>query len=146
MFARGQSRLELSIGQLTSCNSEECRVGIDTLFSGLASPVLLVMFFFFAVTALLWLLLPFSIFGIKAKLDEQIRVLRSLDERMKVLHLALVELSKERDNSRNSERPEEPGQEPENQLDNPVKDELNHPSPAETRNQGVTGRWQRPAQ
>ena len=66
------------------------------------------MFFFFAVTALLWLLLPFSIFGIKAKLDEQIRVLRSLDERMKVLHLALVELSKERDNSRNSERPDLP--------------------------------------
>jgi hypothetical protein len=58
---------------------------MNLLLDGLGVPVLSLLFLFFAVTALLWLLLPFSIFGIKARLDEQLRVLRSLDARFERL-------------------------------------------------------------
>jgi hypothetical protein len=58
---------------------------MNLLLDGLGVPVLSLLFLFFGVTAVLWLLLPFSIFGIKSRLDEQLRVLRSLDARFERL-------------------------------------------------------------
>lgn len=63
---------------------------MNLLLDGLGVPVLSLLFLFFAVTALLWLLLPFSIFGIKARLDEQLRVLRSLDARLERLERSQI--------------------------------------------------------
>ena len=58
---------------------------MNFLLDGLGVPVLSLLFLFFGVTAVLWLLLPFSIFGIKSKLEEQLRVLRSMDARLERL-------------------------------------------------------------
>ncbi len=64
---------------------------MSLLFDGVGAPVLLLISVFLAVTAVLWLLLPFSIFGIKAKLDEQLKVLRSLDRNIERLQQTLAE-------------------------------------------------------
>lgn len=58
---------------------------MNLLLDGLGIPFLSLLFLFFGLTAVLWLLLPFSIFGIKSKLDEQLQVLRSMNARLERL-------------------------------------------------------------
>jgi len=66
---------------------------MNLLFDGMGGPVLLLLSLFVAITAVLWVLLPFSIFGIKARLDEQLRVLRRIDARLERLQDAWAEPS-----------------------------------------------------
>ncbi len=66
---------------------------MDTLFGGIGAPFLSLMAIFFGITAVLWFLLPFSIFGIKSRLDEQIRLLRILDERLRQSQSTTVKTS-----------------------------------------------------
>jgi hypothetical protein len=68
---------------------------MDTFFAGLGAPVMLLMGAFFGITALLWFLLPFSVFGIKARLDEQIELLRLIDRRLTALNQSRVEVRNE---------------------------------------------------
>lgn len=64
---------------------------MNFLWDGLTAPMWLPIMAFFALTAVLWLLLPFLIFGMKTKLDEQLRVLRRLDDHLERLRRTLEE-------------------------------------------------------
>lgn len=58
---------------------------MDTFFDGLGTPVMLLLGAFVGITALLWFLLPFSVFGIKARLDQQIAILRLIERHLSSL-------------------------------------------------------------
>ena len=59
---------------------------MDNFFGGLGAPVMLLAGAFFGITALLWFLLPFSVFGIKARLDQEIELLARIEEQLKSLN------------------------------------------------------------
>jgi len=59
---------------------------MDTFFGGLGAPMMLLAGAFFGITALLWFLLPFSVFGIKARLDQEIELLVRIEEQLKSLN------------------------------------------------------------
>lgn len=93
---------------------------------GFGVPVLSLLLLFLAVTVLLWLLLPFSIFGIKSKLDEQLRVLRSLDARLERLERSQM------GQVRQTLRPEE-------SVDDPIRPGSGSSSAGEEPHQPVVG-------
>ena len=63
---------------------------MDTFFGGLGAPMMLLLGAFVGITALLWFLLPFSVFGIKARLDQEIELLARIEQQLKSLNRTLV--------------------------------------------------------
>ena len=59
---------------------------MENFFGGLGAPMMLLAGAFFGITALLWFLLPFSVFGIKARLDQEIELLVRIEEQLKSLN------------------------------------------------------------
>lgn len=120
---------------------------MNLLFDGMGSPVLLLLSLFIAVTAVLWVLLPFSIFGIKARLDEQLRVLRRIDARLERLQDAWAEPSGQPPIAET-----ETTMPPETATEMPPitaieETEPRHESrPAVPRQQGSDERWQKPGE
>jgi hypothetical protein len=114
------------------------------LLGGFGTPILFVISFFFIVIGILWVLLPFSMFGIKAKLDEQTKVLQRIDERLHLLQRALRQKAADRSARGDTDEPSTLETE---EFDAPEKtlnaesagnreDEENNPVPHH--------RWQRP--
>jgi hypothetical protein len=62
---------------------------MDTFFGGLGAPMMLLAGAFVGITALLWFLLPFSVFGIKARLDQEIDLLARIEQQLKSLNRAV---------------------------------------------------------
>lgn len=118
---------------------------MNLLFDGVGGPVLLLLSLFVVVTAVLWLLLPFSIFGIKAKLDEQLRVLRRIDAGLERLHGALAEPAR-RSPIAEPERTIPPDTATEMPLVTAIEEaEPGHePRPLATQQRESDARWQKP--
>jgi hypothetical protein len=119
---------------------------MSLLFDGVGAPALLLISIFLAVTAVLWLLLPFSIFGIKAKLDEQLRVLRSLDRNIEHLQRTLAEQARE---ARRPPPPETPVPQDGAEVTPPTNDwgeeqRADEPHVTEPPHRDSVERWQKP--
>ncbi len=77
---------------------------MEDLFTG-AAGLTIIFFIFLVLLAILWTLLPFAIFGIKKRLDEQIKIGNKLVSYHQALHEHLK-------NARNTQAPSSPFEKP----------------------------------
>jgi len=117
---------------------------MDTFFAGLGAPVMLLMGAFFGITALLWFLLPFSVFGIKARLDEQIELLRLIDRRLTALNQARTAVRNEASEPEPAVSAESETAAELSRSANPVPTLSDSVRPAAPNGPPAEDRWQRP--
>ncbi len=114
---------------------------MDNFFGGLGAPMMLLVGAFFGITALLWFLLPFSVFGIKARLDQQIELLARIEEQLKSLNRRIASMAPDAPiaQEHGNTEPATPDSAPPDASPAPSGDQYD-PLPAPPRE----NRWQRP--